>query len=70
MYYKKNSIGPTFSILKEGPPDHRPSRLELNFFLDFISSNERLYCETYKSKILAFSDVPVENGEDLNMPFF
>ena len=40
-----------------------------NFFY-CISSNERSYYETYKSKILSFSDVSVKNTEDDNPPFF
>jgi len=52
--------------LREGPPEGRPSRPELNFF----SLNERSYRETCKSKILDFSNVLVKNGVCNNLRLF
>ncbi len=40
------------------------------FFKDFFSLNERSGHETYKSKILDFSDVLVKNGKYNNLRFF
>jgi hypothetical protein len=57
--------------LKEDQPTlylYRTGRTQI--FSQSFSSNERSYHQTYKSKILTFSDVPVKNVEDHNPPFF
>ncbi len=60
--------------LREGPPENLRTLYETGrrkiFFWLFLSSNDRSCRETYKSKILLFSNASMKNAEFHNFQYF